>query len=178
MTPRRVGRSPALPALAFVGHGRLDLLQHARAQHVLLARTTASASQADYEKRYKALAQLRRNRKSPRPTCASISIPDEQRARIAGTLSLVNATGQPITDLYVVLSAHARDAKIAFSVPGRAGRRGAGVRWHHYVLAHAAWPRGATMDFRFDLEYGAQGFRNDGADPIVLAQRHVPQSRA
>ena len=42
------------------------------------------------------------------------------------------------------------------------------MRWHHWVLEPALAP-GARTDFRFDLEYGAQGFANDGADAVVLA---------
>jgi len=42
------------------------------------------------------------------------------------------------------------------------------VRWHQYKLA-SPLPPGATMDLRFDLTYGARGFRNEGADPTVLA---------
>ena len=42
---------------------------------------------------------------------APTSIPTEQRARITGTLSLVNANAQPVTDVYVLYPRAARDAQ-------------------------------------------------------------------
>ena len=93
--------------------------------------------------------------------------PAQQRARIAGTLALVNRSSEPIGDVYVLYPRIARAYKVEFSVPSELVASEPAVRWHHYRLATPMAP-GATLDFRFDLEYGARGFRNEGADPTVL----------
>ncbi len=87
--------------------------------------------------------------------------------RLAGTLTLVNKTDQPIADLYAVYPQTARAQVVELSAPARLADAAPDMRWHHYVLGEPLAP-GATIDFRFDLEYGARGFRNDGADPVVL----------
>jgi len=61
----------------------------------------------------------------------------------------------------------ARAQSIAFGVPARLADDVPEMRWHHYVLEQPLAP-GAATDFRFDLEYGARGFANDGSDPVVL----------
>ena len=119
---RRRGRSRAPPLAVFVGHRRLDLLQHARPQHVPVAHE-AQRLAADYETQYKPLAPM----PQPKITAADVRAdiyPEEQRARIAGTLALVNASGRPISDVYVLYPRAARDDTIEFSAPvGAASRR-------------------------------------------------------
>lgn len=121
---------------------------------------------ADYERRYKSLDG------APQPKVTAVDMkvdlyPNEHRARLAGTLALVNKTDQPIADLYVIYPSTARVHKVEPSVPARLVDAAPTIRWHHYTLDAPLAP-GASMDFRFDLEYGARGFRNDGADPVVL----------
>ncbi len=121
---------------------------------------------ADYERRYKALDG------APQPKVTAVDAhvdiyPREHRVRLAGTLTLVNKTDQPIADLYAVYPQAARARVVELSVPARLADAVPDMRWHHYVLGAPLAP-GATIDFRFDLEYGARGFRNDGADPVVL----------
>ncbi|MGH8852580.1 MAG: ABC transporter permease [Casimicrobiaceae bacterium] len=121
---------------------------------------------ADYERRYKSLDG------APQPKVTAVDLradiyPQEHRARLAGTLTLVNKSDQPIGDLYVVYPQSARARQIELSVPARLVDQAPELRWHHYALGTPLAP-GATADFRFDLEYGARGFRNDGADPVVL----------
>ncbi|MFO1305007.1 MAG: hypothetical protein U1F54_14830 [Burkholderiales bacterium] len=138
--------------------------------HVLNAYVTRKDAQrlaADYEKTFKALSA------EPQPKVRAADVkadifPSEQRARITGTLSLVNANNRPVTDLYVTYPRGARDAKLEWSAPAELVKSQPEMRWHHYRLATPMAP-GATMDLRFDLTYGARGFRNDGADPTVLA---------
>ncbi len=137
--------------------------------HVLntyLSRSDGQRLAADYERKYKALAGT----PQPKVTAADVHVdifPGEQRARVAGTLALVNRSEQPITDVYVLYPRAARVQAVAFSAPAALADEAPAMRWHHYRLATALAP-GATMDFRFDFEYGARGFRNDGADPVVL----------
>ncbi len=138
--------------------------------HVLntyLTRKEAQRLAADYEKMYKPLA----NDPQPKITAADVKAdiyPAERRARLAGTLSLINRNAQPVTDVYVLYPRAARQATIEFSVPAQLQKAEPLVRWHQYKLSTPMAP-GATMDLRFDLTYGAEGFRNDGADPTVLA---------
>ncbi|MGH8713464.1 MAG: ABC transporter permease, partial [Casimicrobiaceae bacterium] len=121
---------------------------------------------AGYERRYKSLNG------APQPKVSDVDVhvdiyPHEHRVRLAGTLTLVNKTDRPIGDLYVVYPQTARAHAVELSVPARLADAAPEMRWHHYVLGSPLAP-GATIDFRFDLEYGARGFRNDGADPVVL----------
>jgi len=137
--------------------------------HVLnpyVTRLDRQRDQAEYEKRYKALAGA----PQPRITAVDVRVdlfPEQNRARIAGTFSLVNKSSVPIKDVYVVYPRRATVHAMAFGVPARLGDEDAALRWHHYVLDVALAPA-ATTEFRFDIEYGAHGFGNDGADPIVL----------
>ncbi len=103
--------------------------------------------------------------------------PDAQRARVAGTLTFANRGDAPIRDLYLVYPRSARVQTLEFSVPAKLALSVPEMRWHHYVLDAPLEP-GATAGLRFDLEYGARGFRNEGADPTVLANGTFSQSGA
>lgn len=123
--------------------------------------------QAEYERRYKAHSG------APQPKVTAVDVradlfPYEQRARIAGTLTLANRGDAPIRDLYVHWPRAARVARMEFAAPARLVESVPPLRWHHYALDAPLAP-GATTQLAFDLEYGARGFRNDGADPSVLA---------
>jgi ABC-2 type transport system permease protein len=123
--------------------------------------------QAEYEKRYKALAGIAQ----PRITGVDVRVdlyPEHQMTRIAGTLTLANKSPQPISDVYVVYPRSAIAHRVEFALPATEVESAPDFHWHHYVLSTPLAP-GATTEFRFDLEYGARGFRNAGADPIVLA---------
>nr|HET7859156.1 ABC transporter permease [Caldimonas sp.] len=121
---------------------------------------------AEYEKRYKRLFGA----PQPRITAVDVSVdlhPERQLARISGTLAIANKSGVPIRDVYVLYPRRARARAIAFGVAAKLADEAPEMRWHHYVLEQPLAP-GATTDFRFDLDYGAQGFSNEGADPVVL----------
>ena len=138
--------------------------------HVLntyMSRNQGQRLSAEYERKYKPLTSA----PQPKVTAADVRAdiyPDEQRARIAGTLSLVNATDKPIDDIYVLYPRAARDEKIEFTMKAELVDAEPSVRWHHYKLATPMAP-GATMEMKFDLTYGARGFRNEGAEMTVLA---------
>jgi ABC-type transport system involved in multi-copper enzyme maturation permease subunit len=156
----------SIAAAAFVGTGAW-IYYNTHVLNTHLARNQAQRLAADYEKTYKPLTAT----PQPKITAADVKAdiyPAEQRARISGTLSLVNRNAQPVTDVYVLYPRGARDDKITFSVPAELVKVDKLVRWHHYRLATPMAP-GATVDLRFDLTYGARGFRNDGADATVLA---------
>jgi len=138
--------------------------------HVLnpyVTRHDVQRAQAEYEKRYKALAAAAQ----PRIIAVDVRVdlfPEQNRARIAGTFALANQRGLPIKDVYVVYPRRATVHAMSFGVPSRLADEAADLHWHHYVLDDALAPA-ATTEFRFDIEYGAHGFGNNGADPVVLA---------
>ena len=153
-------------AAAFAGTGAW-IFYNTHVLNTYLTRNEAQRLAAEYEKTYKPLTDA----PQPKITAADVKAdiyPSEQRARITGTLSLVNANAQPVSDVYVLYSRAARDATITFSGAAELVKAEPLVRWHHYKLATPMAP-GATTELRFDLTYGAQGFRNEGADPMVLA---------
>jgi hypothetical protein len=146
--------------------------------HVLnpyVTRNDRQRDQAEYEKRYKALAAT----PQPRITAVDVRVdlfPAQNRARIAGTMSLVNKSGAPIRDVYVVYPTKAVVHAMSFGVPSRLADSAADLHWHHYVLSDALAP-GATTEFRFDLEYGARGFGQRRRRPDRARQRQLPQRR-
>ena len=125
------------------------------------------ALQADYEKRYKLLADA----PQPRITAVDVKVdlyPERQSARVSGTLMLANKSNQPITDVYVVYPGSATAHAIEFGISAKLIDSAPEQSWYHYALSQPLAPS-ATTTFHFDLDYGARGFRNNGADPIVLA---------
>ncbi len=155
----------AVAGLTFVATGGY-IYYNTHVLNAYYSRDTTQRMQADYERRFKALTLA----PQPKITAADVRadiFPEQQRARISGTMALVNRSGQPITDLYVHYPRYARALKIAPDAPFKVATEEPALRWHHLVLDAPMAP-GAAMDFRFDLEYGARGFRNDGADPSVL----------
>jgi ABC-2 type transport system permease protein len=122
--------------------------------------------QAEYEHKYKAFVG------AAQPTVTAVDMrvdlyPEARRARVAGTLTLVNKTDKPIRDLYVLYPSTAIVHAAEPGVAAKLADEEPDLHWHHYELAEPLAPA-ATTDFRFNLEYGAHGFRNDGADPVVL----------
>jgi ABC-2 type transport system permease protein len=123
-------------------------------------------SQADYERRYKPLAS------APQPKVVGVDLrvdiqPQQHQVRIAGTLKLVNKTAQPVNDLYVNYPRSASLHEMKLGVPAQLADEDPMLGWHHYHLQSPLEP-GESTDFVFDLGYGAKGFRNDGADAVVM----------
>lgn len=122
--------------------------------------------QAEYERRYKRFAG------APQPTITVVDMqvdlfPERTTARVAGTFTIANRTDQPIRDVYVLYPFKARMQSMRFGVPAKLVDETPELYWHHYALDAPLAP-GATTTFAFDLEYGARGFGNDGADRTVL----------
>ena len=163
-------RTPAraiagLAALAFVGSGAW-IFYNTHVLNPYVSRQEGQRLQAEYEKRFKPLAGA----PQPRITAVDLRVdlhPEQQRARIAGTFTLVNKTAQPIRDVYVVYPRRATLHAMDFAGGAQLADEAPALRWHHYVLAQPL-AVGAASELRFDLEYGAHGFANDGADPVVL----------
>ena len=137
--------------------------------HVLnpfVSRHAGQQRQADYERRYKALAGTAQ----PRITAVDMRVdlyPQRKRVQLVGTLTLVNKTAQPIRDLYVVYPSRAIVNRIDVGLPAQLADEAPQLHWHHYLLREALAPAAST-EFRFDIEYAARGFGNGGADPVVL----------
>ncbi|MEP7329348.1 MAG: M1 family aminopeptidase [Betaproteobacteria bacterium] len=164
MTPTAWGVTAA-GVLTLVGSGGF-IFYNTHVLNTYYSRDASKVMQANYERRYKSLAL------APQPKVTAVNVradifPDEQRARLSGTLALVNKSAQPISDLYVHYPRQARATKAEPAVPHTLAESDTTMRWHHIVLTTPMAP-GSTMNFNFDIEYGARGFRNDGADPTVL----------
>jgi ABC-2 type transport system permease protein len=155
----------AVSGLAFAGCGGW-IYYNTHVLNPFVSRHDGQQAQADYEHRYKALAGA----PQPRITAVDVRVdlhPETNRARIAGTFTLVNKTGVPIRDLYLVYPRKAIVHEMRFGVPARLADEAPALRWHHYVLNEALAPTAVT-ELHFDLEYAARGFGNGGADPVVL----------
>jgi ABC-type transport system involved in multi-copper enzyme maturation permease subunit len=137
--------------------------------HVLnpyVSRHEAQQRQADYERRYKRLAGA----PQPRITAVDLQVdlhPAQHRVQLKGRFDLANKTGQPISDLYLMYSPRARVQALQFGQPATLVDAAPDLYWHHYRLQTPLLPGAATtLDFTF--VYGARGFGNNGADPVVL----------
>ena len=166
----RMGTTPRIvvgvAGLAFVAFGGW-IYYNTHVLNPFYAKHDLERLQADYEKRYKSLADA----PQPRITAVDVKVdlyPEQHSARVSGTLSLANKSSQPITDVYVVYPRSAIAHAIDFGVPATLLDSAPEQSWYHYALSQPLAPA-ATTSFRFDLEYAARGFRNSGADPIVLA---------
>ena len=169
----RIARTRLRPAFGVIGVAGLVWIASGAwiyyNTHVLnpfITRHDAQANMADYEKRYKPLAAA----PQPRITAVDLKVdlyPDEHRARLRGTLTLVNKTEQPIRDVYVLYPYRATVHAMAFAVPAKLIDEAPLLYWHHWRLDDPL-AAGATTAFEFDLEYGAKGFRNGGADAVVI----------
>ncbi|HEY4958534.1 MAG TPA: hypothetical protein VII31_12030 [Caldimonas sp.] len=154
-----------IATLAFAGTGAW-IFYNTHVLNPYVSRHEAQRGQADYEKRFKALAGA----PQPRITAVEVSVdlhPEQHRARIAGTFTLVNKAAVPIRDVYVLYPSRAEVHAMAFGVAAKLADEAPSLHWHHYVLEPALAPAART-EFRFDIEYGAHGFANAGADPVVL----------
>ena len=131
-----------------------------------VSRQAGQRLQAEYERRFRPLAAAAQ----PRITAVDVRVdlrPEAHRVGIAAVYALVNKTDAPIRDVYVVYPRRAEVHSMSFALPARLADEAPTLAWHHYVLDAPLAP-GATTEFRFDLEYAAHGFGNDGADPVVL----------
>jgi len=160
-----VGSIAGAAAVAFVATGAW-IYYNTHVLNPFHSRHDVQRMQADYERRFKSLTGIAQ----PKITAVDVHVdiyPQQHRARLAGTMTLVNKSAQPIGDLYVLYPKAATAHRVDIGVPARLADEVPDMRWHHYVLDTPLAP-GATSEFRFDLEYGARGFRNDGADFVVL----------
>ena len=135
--------------------------------NVLNSYTTADdrlARQADYEKKYKALAG------GPQPKITAVSLdvdlyPREQRVRMRGRYTLVNKTGQPISTIYLLFlrgTSLTTIDRMEFGIPSKLVNDDMTIGERSYELATPLAP-GATTELAFDVSTGARGFANGDA---------------
>ena len=132
--------------------------------------TTSSreASQADYERKYKATAA------EPQPKITAISVdvdlfPSEQRVRMRGRYALENRSGKPVTTLELVFASAQKLVvhQLALGVPARLIDDDTALGVRRYALA-APLAAGATTTLTFDLELPTHGFTNEGSNTAVV----------
>jgi hypothetical protein len=125
--------------------------------------------QADYEKKYKALAA------DPQPKVTAVKVavdlyPREQRVRMKGSYGLENRTGRPVEVVHLFFGPgeRLRINALEFSAPTALVTDDPRIGLRSYKLATPLAP-GATLDLAFDLEVPTRGFRNSDATTDVVA---------
>jgi ABC-2 type transport system permease protein len=125
--------------------------------------------QANYEKQYKKYA----DELQPKITAVKLNMdlfPKEQRARVRGTFTLINANAVPVTSLNLNL-ADARQIKIntlELSVPNTVAEDNFVNGMRRIKLTQPLAPsEEATLSF--DLEYVTHGFKNEGSTTQIVA---------
>ena len=147
--PRAGARDGWSPCAARVRRaGRLDLLQHQRAQPLRARRPRPSSEQADTRKPT-ASTRTCRSRRSPTSAPTSTSIPHERRVDVRGHYRAAQHDRQPITELHVRHRSGRREVRRA-----RLPRRTSVVSddsVHGYTIYRLEAPLapGATMDFDY-----------------------------
>ncbi len=165
---RPVGLVTALGAVAMVALGSFIFWN----TNILNKYTTTydqQARQADYEKKYKALAS------DPQPKITAVKLavdlfPREQRVRMKGRYTLQNRTGKPIDDVHLLFfePERMRFDQLEFSAPATLATDDPRVGLRSYRLATPLAP-GATIAIAFDLDVPTRGFTNTGATTNVVA---------
>jgi ABC-type transport system involved in multi-copper enzyme maturation permease subunit len=124
--------------------------------------------QADYEKRYKALAGV------PQPTITGVALqvdifPREQRVRMRGHYDLVNRNTRAVRDVHLFFMQGDRLVvhKLAFAAPAQLVDEDRRIGVRSFRLAQDMAP-GATGRLDFDLEVPTHGFTNSGSNTAVV----------
>jgi hypothetical protein len=140
-----VGSIAGAAAVAFVATGAW-IYYNTHVLNPFHSRHDVQRMQADYERRFKSLTGIAQ----PKITAVDVHVdiyPQQHRARLAGTMTLVNKSAQPIGDLYVLYPKAATAHRVDIGVPARLADEVPDMRWHHYVLDTPLAP-GATSEFR------------------------------
>jgi ABC-type transport system involved in multi-copper enzyme maturation permease subunit len=164
---RPIGLLTTAGAFAMAGLGALIFYN----TNVLNRYTTTDdqlARQADYEKKYKALAS------APQPKITAVRVavdlyPREERVRMRGTYALVNKTDQTIDTVHLLFfrGEELKVNALAFGVPSQLVQDDPIIGIRSYKLG-TPLASGAGTEMTFDLETGARGFKNSGAFTDVV----------
>ena len=154
-------------AAAFVGLGgfifyNTNILNRYETTHDRQAR------QADYEKRYKAIAA----EAQPKITAVKLDVdlfPSEQRVRMRGSYALQNKAGRPVTTLNLNFLGGAQFVvhKLELGVAAHVVDDDKRIGLRRYALDTPLAP-GATTTLAFDLELPTRGFSNEGSNTAVV----------
>ncbi|HQR09789.1 MAG TPA: M1 family aminopeptidase [Casimicrobiaceae bacterium] len=122
-----------------------------------------SARLAEYEKKYKALADV----PEPKITAVKVAVdlyPGQQQVRMRGTYTLQNKTVEPISTVHLLIAEGELVTvdKLEFGVPAKLAANDVPIGMRTYELA-SPLPPGGTTELAFDLTKGAHGFTNTGA---------------
>lgn len=163
--PVRVGLALAL--LGFAGVGVFIFHNTNRLNRYVTAREQ-QALQADYEKKFKALAE------EPQPRIVAVKVqtdiyPQEARIRFLGTYGLENRSGQPVKTVYVNLPPRSELTIHRLTVAGvdTAAEQEPLLGFYTYRLPEPLAP-GEKAELGFDLEYAARGFKNSSQPTEVV----------
>jgi ABC-type transport system involved in multi-copper enzyme maturation permease subunit len=124
------------------------------------------AENADYEKKYKALAKVAQ----PRVVSVKVAVdlfPEEPRMRARGTFGLVNKTAEPVKTVYVNLSPELKVYRLAVAGAETASEQDTRLGFYTYTLPEPLAP-GASAELQFELGLEPRGFRNKGADTALV----------
>jgi hypothetical protein len=162
-----VGAVGAAAGLATIALGAF-VFYNTNVQNPYLTTHDREARQADYEKKYKALAA------APQPKITAVSLkvdlyPQEQRVRMQGQYGLENRSGKPVDVVHLLffqgerLSIH----RLEFGVPATLETDDMPIGIRSYRLAAPLAP-GATTTLAFDVEVPTRGFANAGSTTDVV----------
>jgi len=163
-----VGATTSVAALAAVALGgyifwNTNVVNPYRTTYALQSR------QADYEKKYKALADV------PQPKVTGVRVtaelfPAEQRVRMHGTYTLANKSAVPVdtVNLFFLQGDREQYRKLEFDPPATLAQEDVDVGLRAYKLA-TPLASGASTTLAFDLEVPTRGFQNAGSNTAVVA---------
>ncbi|MEO8345686.1 MAG: M1 family aminopeptidase [Betaproteobacteria bacterium] len=141
---------------AFIFYNTNVLNQYLTADDVL-------ARQAEYEKKYKNLADV------PQPKVIAVKVaadlyPRDQRVRMRGEYTLQNKTEQPIDTIHLLIAPGdtIKIDKLEFGAPATLTDSDVPIGKRTFKLA-SPLPPGGTIELTFDITNGAHGFTNSGA---------------
>jgi ABC-type transport system involved in multi-copper enzyme maturation permease subunit len=161
---RPVGGVLAGCLLAFAGSGAF-IFHNTNRLNRFVTSDEVHAGRALYEQRYKARKQ------DPQPRITRVSVhadlfPEERRAVLSGTFTLVNKTQAPLRTVHLTLPSEAiiRELTVLGVAPAQ---RDVEAGFHTVTLPEPMAP-GASGPLAFRVEYAARGFLNDGADTTVV----------
>ena len=125
------------------------------------------ADRADYERKYKQLAELAQ----PRITDVQLGVsiePEKRRLQVKGRYMLENKSGQPVTDIYITQDTTADMQPLRFGQVAQLKMKDEDLGVYRYTLSTPLAP-GARMPLEFELSYAPKGILGLGQDTPVVA---------
>ena len=168
-TARQRFRAPArsllaISMIAFVTLG-VWIYYNTNVMNNYIPRDVAKQNSADYEKKYRQYKDL------PQPKITDVKVnvdiyPHDRRVDIDGAYVIVNKTDQPIENLHVRVPREVKVLSEDFAAHDVVSTDD--VSGYTIFKLHEPLAPGATMDFKFKLQYWSKGFRNNPDDFRVV----------